>query len=265
MSPNLSLSWGAAILAGSLGLAGAASAASVEISVTNNQSAGGLYLTPVFAALHDGTFDPFNAGSPASGTVEALAEGGVITGLAADAGTNPNGFVGNGAGFGGAPVLDPGETGTLVLDADAGVHRFLTFMSMVIPSNDAFIGNDSPMAYEVFDAAGTFKGLGDILIYVSDVWDGGTEANNNQGAAFNTAMGTATDTTDVITQLANLDFLLGQETVAGTTVTGGTSGSTLLATITLRELAPIPVPAALPLMVGALGVFGLLRRRRTKG
>ena len=244
----------------STGLAAAVSAASVQISITNNQATDGVYLTPVLSVLHDGSFDTFDRGSAASSSLELLAEEGdpslvVADAMAAGATT---GVVFGPDGFGGAPVLDPGETSSIVLDVDPTTNRFFSYLSMVIPSNDTFIGNGRSMAYEVFDAAGAFTGLGSILVYSNQAWDAGTERNDGFGAPFNTAGGTATDTDGVVRRATgNLFFLNGQDTVAGTTI--DLSGRTLLATININE---VPLPAGFPLLLGALGAFGLLERRK---
>jgi hypothetical protein len=60
----------------------------------------------------------------------------------------------------------------------------MTFASMVVPSNDAFIGNHDPWAIELFDAAGNFKGKQVITVPGSMVWDAGTELNTEMDAAF---------------------------------------------------------------------------------
>ena len=168
------------------GFSTAVSAASVQISVTNNQDADGVYLTPLLSILHDGSFDTFDAGSSASASLEALAEEGNPGLVAADAALAgaTTGIIFGPAGFGGAPVLDPGETSSIRLDVDPMTNRFFSFLSMVIPSNDIFIGNDNSMAYEVFDILGAFTGLGPILVYSNDAWDGGTEENDGLGAPF---------------------------------------------------------------------------------
>jgi hypothetical protein len=239
------------------GLSTTVSAASVQISVTNNQDADGVYLTRLLSILHDGSFDTFDTGSTASASLEALAEEGNPGLVAADAAAAgaTTGVIFGPSGFAGAPVLDPGETSSIRLDVDPMVNRFFSFLSMVIPSNDIFIGNDNSMAYEVFDILGAFTGLGPILVYSNDAWDGGTEENDGFGAPFNTAGGTATETNDVIRRApGNLFLLEGQNTVAGTTI--DLTGRTLLATI---EVSEVPVPASLPLLLAGLG---FLRHRR---
>ena len=242
------------------GLATAASAASVSVSITNEQGPNGVFLTPVLSIFHDGSYDTFDVGGIASPGVEAVAEGGVVTQAVADAQAAgaASGVITSPGGFAGAPVVDPGETATLQFDLDPASDRYFSYLSMVIPSNDLFIGNPDQMAHEIFDIAGDFTDIGTIFIYSTDVWDAGTEENNNLGAAFNAAGGDATDTTKRITQQGSLFFLSGESTAAGT-VLDLANGRTLLATINISE---VPVPAAFPMLLAGLGGLGLMKRKR---
>ena len=250
------------VLAATVLAAGAASAATLQITVTNEQATGGLYLTPFLSIFHDGSFDSFDAGAPASTGVEAIAEEGDIAPLRgiADAAGHVTAVSANPAGFPGAPVLDPGEVATIEIELDSTDNRYFSFLSMVIPSNDTFIGNDNPLAYELFDSTGQF--IFDRLIQVtaSDAWDGGTELDDGNGAAFAPGTGfAATETTDPIARLANLDFLLGRPQAVGGTVQ---SANGLLASISITEVAPVPLPAGLPLLLAGLGALGIAGRRR---
>ena len=241
-------------------VASAATAATIEVTITNEQEPDGLFLTPLLAIFHDGSYDTFDAGGSASTGVETIAETGnagpeSVAAIGAGATT---GVITSPGGFAGAPVIDPGETTSLTFSLDPVSDRYFSYLSMVIPSNDLFIGNDDPLAYEVFDLAGMFTNLGVIQIFTSSIWDAGTEANTNLGAAFNAAGGVATDTNETISPLANVFFLIGESTVAGTTL-DLPEGATLLATI---ELSQVPVPAALPLLLLGLGGLGVVGRRR---
>lgn len=246
----------------SLALAAPVAAKTLEITITSNQAAGGLYLTPLLTVLHDGTYDAFDPGATASAGVQAIAEGGDVSvergGAAAAFNT---GVITSPGGFAGAPVIDPGETATLRINVDPATDRFLSFLSMVIPSNDAFIGNGNPFAYELFNDMGEFTNISPIEVTADEVWDAGTEVSNNLGAAFNTAGGDRTDENGFITLAgdAGLLNLLGQNTPAGTSVTSVPLGSELLATI---SVAQVPLPAGLPLMLFALGGLGVARRAR---
>jgi len=186
----------AAALASTALVAAPAAAKSIEITITSNQQVGGLFLTPLLTVLHDGSYDAFDPGSAASTGVETLAEtgspaaeiGGAAAGFTTNVITSPGGFAG-------APVIDPGESATIRIDnIDVTSDRYLTFLSMIIPSNDLFVGNGNPFAYELFDDMGNFTNISPIEITADEVWDAGTEANDNQGAAFNSAGGTETET-----------------------------------------------------------------------
>jgi hypothetical protein len=257
---SIATSLAASALLGSTLLASQATATTLEISITNNQSEDGLYLTPLFLALHDGGFDAFDAGSAASAGVEALAEGGDASGVIATAqgAGAQTGVITSPGGFGPLPIIDPGETASIRINVDPSTGRYLSFLSMIIPSNDGFIGNDNPEAYAIFDDTGTWAGLGPIEVTLADIWDAGTEVNDNLGAAFNTAGGTSTDEDGTIGLFGDLSVLFGQNTADGTTI-GSTLGSSL-ATITV---ASVPLPAGLPLLGSALLLAGLAGRRRT--
>ena len=224
---------------------------------------GRLFLTPLLAAFHDGTFDTFDADAAASASLEALAEQGDPSGLIADAGFAgaEAGVIFSPGGFPGAPVIDPGETAQLSFDLDELNDRYFSFLSMVIPSNNLLIGNDNPLAHEIFDVAGLFTGLGIIDIFGGNVYDAGTELNNNMGAAFNTRGGTAIDEGGVVALAGDLSYLLNQPTVALGTISSVPAARELLARI---EINVVPVPAALPLLLVGLGSMGFVARRRKK-
>lgn len=251
-------------------LASAASATTLEITVVNEQASGGLYLTPLLSIFHDGSYDSFDAGSNATAGVELLAEQGDPSGVIADvnAANTANGtnhattVIANPGGFPGAPVLDPGEVTTIQIDLDVATQRFFSFLSMVIPSNDTFIGNDGAMAYELFNLDGDFVFDSPIEIFAGDAWNAGTELDDGVGAPFtgpNGPAGESTETFEAISALDNLDFLIGRPQAPGGTVQ---SASGLLASISFSEVAPVPLPAGLPLLLGGLGMIGFLRRKK---
>ncbi|MCI0630901.1 MAG: spondin domain-containing protein, partial [Phycisphaerales bacterium] len=122
------------------------------------------------------------------GGLENVAEDGTVSVIGAEfAASEPDGLGGvilAPAGFPGLPVFDPQDSGNAVFDLDPNVHRFFSFASMVIPSNDAFIANPRATRHELFDEGGEFQGPIVINVRGSQVWDAGTEANTEMQAAF---------------------------------------------------------------------------------
>jgi len=248
----------------------------IRIEVQNNQAAGGFFLTPVWIGLHNGSFDFFDLGSSASNSTELLAEDGVLNdgmggGIINDFNTlNPNGIQsvitgpsGFGSGAGQPPVLDPGESFSVVLQVnDAMLNRFLSFGSMVIPSNDAFIGNDSGTEYELFDAAGNFNGTRTIQVIGNQIWDAGTEVNDGQGAAFSTNGGTGTTENLLLRVHPGLDNFIGTGTAAGTTITSGIGPNESVATFTITAVPEPSGSVIFVLVLVGVACCGLVSRRR---
>ena len=177
-----------AAIAGAIGcamMASAASAASIKITVTNLQGEGGLSITPLYTAFHNGSFDAFDEGGVASAGLELIAETGMASAIAAQrTATDPN-SVGNVlASPAGPPPIQPGEVVSSVMKLDATGPLFFTFLSMLLPSNDHFIGNDDALAHQIFGAGGEFLGNQTITVTGDQIYDAGTEANGLEGSAF---------------------------------------------------------------------------------
>ena len=256
---------GIQIMAAALLLSGAASfAETIVVSITNEDKSD-FYLSPYWFGFHDGTFDLFDAGTAASPELEALAEDGQLDGIRSlftSAGHTSHGTASNAEGFGGAPVIDPGETATVSIEVDTMVDRYLSYASMVIPSNDAFVSKDDPLEYEVFDAAGNLViDPVTIAVFSGDIWDGGTEVNDTLGATFSAAGGISSDQSGVITVLPNggLDNFLGVETAAGNTIQRTIERGGLVATIRITQ---VPEPAGLQLAGLAMFATMILRNSR---
>ncbi len=152
----------------------------VSVTFRNGAPDGGTFQTPVWIGVHDGSFDFFDLDSPASEALERLAEDGTTAPISQS-------FKDSGAGntdmtvisSGEFPPFAPGASASITLELDANdpKDRYLSFASMVIPSNDAFVGNNDPKAYPIFDDQG--KLIRDRII-ISDlrVYDAGTEVND---------------------------------------------------------------------------------------
>ena len=248
-----------------------ASAVDVEVTVTNLAPTDGLFLTPMWIGFHDGsaTFDLFDIGSPiaAGGGLEILAEEGDTSVLSGEFGTATSGSGGIDTtiiapgGFGGPPVFDPGESASSgTFNLDPVNNRYMSYASMVIPSNDAFIGNSDPTAVELFDSAGNFNGPFSFIVLGERVYDAGTEENTEMDAAFinqaNTGDGVVTNDPVAL----HVGFIgsagnpVGTPIILGGTTAAGTTLDTMLADFTqsghqIAEFSITPEPSSV-LMIG---------------
>lgn len=164
-------------------LAGAqTSIPSVIVTVENAQVGRGMFLTPPWIGIHDGTFDTYDGGQPANvplggNEIEALAEdgnNGPITATFEQ--RNPNAPQVQGV-AGPTGPLAPGESVNVTLNVDPTSDRYFSYASMVIPSNDAFIANGNPLAHQLFDDNGNFTGSS-FVVSGDETNDAGTEVND---------------------------------------------------------------------------------------
>ena len=264
---------------GALALTGAAFGApafatTLEISVTNTAASGGFSITPLFAAFHDGSYDAFNLGTSASAAVEALAEVGDATGVtdelaAADAKAQSVVIAGTETG---PPTIDPGETATRQVTLDPSGNRYLSFLSMLVPSNDTFLGTDDPRAFDLFGAGGVFAGDFTIDVTASYLYDAGTEVNDPaNGPAFILGQ-VGTDGAvegGTVQRASTLSAFAGLETPLGVLDDGlidftSEPGAFSVVSISIREVppAPVPLPATALLGIGGLAALGAVRGRR---
>ncbi len=259
------------------GIMGAgASAATLEITVTNTSGIGGFAITPLLAVFHDGSYDAFNVGDAASPGLESLAETGNPSGLPAEiAAADPSAAsVVIAAPDSGPPTIDPGETTSAMITLDETSNRYLSFLAMLVPSNDTFLGNDDATAYEIFDAMGDF--VGDFSIEVSGLflYDAGTEVNDpTDGAAFVAGVDATlgTDEGGTVHAATSLAAFAGVATPLGT-LDGSlidfttTPSRFSLATISISAVppAPVPLPASALLLIGSIGLLGGVSRRKRR-
>ncbi len=239
----------------------------IRITIENLQAVDGFYLTPVWTGFHDGAFDVFTSGQSAGGFpgLEVIAEEGdtgpISTEFNMVAGRHDLTILAP-AGFGGAPVFDPGEIVVEFIDVpNPSTNRYLSYASMVIPSNDAFFANADPMALEIFDNLGNFNGPVTIDILGGDIFDAGTEVNDMMGAPFSMIGGISTDDNGLIGPHPGLNGFLGTQTAALTILGSALNTDTPLARITITA---VPEPSTLALTImGLLAVTGMTIRRRS--
>ncbi len=209
------------------------------------------FATPVWFGLHDGSFDLFDAGSSASNALEVIAELGDVNPLTAAFEAAPgtpgdiNGVVRGGAT--GIPPISPGETGTGSFEViNPANYQYFSFASMVIPSNDTFIGNDNALEYRIFDDNGNFLGNNGVFeIQVTNIYDAGTEINDgsaNGGGAFIAGadeFGGAAEN-GVVTRATDLSEFQGVNTPNGLTINDTTLGAgESFATIRIIEVPAV--------------------------
>ena len=108
----------------------------VNVEITNLTNA--IYFTPLLVSAHDQHTHIFQPGTAASANLQAMAEGGNISGLIIDlesVGANTLADPANG-------LLAPGMTTTATLEVNKG-NRYLSIVAMLLPTNDGFVGLDA--------------------------------------------------------------------------------------------------------------------------
>lgn len=195
----------------------------LRVSVKNLSEKGGVFTTPFWFGFHDNSFDLFNPGEAASAGLEALAEDGTVGGLNAeltDADADALGTVLTGA----AGPIAPGETTSTIVSVDGSSNAYVNYAAMILPSNDAFVGNST--ATKLFDDDGNFLGPQTTTISGERVYDAGTEVNTELDAAFinQTANDTGVDENGVVAlhpgfngSLGNPDSPSGDQIILGGT------------------------------------------------
>ena len=149
-----------------LALASVADAATqIQVSLTTDGPVG---LAPALVVAHDGSYDLFDVGGMATTGLEDLAEVGDLTAALAEAdaaGANAIGFAAGG------PFFPNGGTGSAELVVE-DTETSLSFASMLLPSNDWFIGTAE--AIDISSLLGAAPGTS-LDIEFSTVYDSGTE------------------------------------------------------------------------------------------
>lgn len=240
-----------------------AQAATLKITIRNLSPTDGTLITPVWVGFHDGGFDLYDIGSPASPGLERLAEDGNTAPLSAEFAASGNGTVDTTIPGPGGP-LAPGEMGmtTLTLDGILPSSRYFSYASMVIPSNDAFIANGDPTAFEIFDAAGNFLGA-DFIVLGSAVRDAGTEVNDEIPANTAALMQTVADTgvMEMGTVQNHGGFIPGGNILTARPGADFTASGYQVAHITVEA---VPEPGEITMLIAGLLVGGVLLYRRRR-
>ena len=137
----------------------------IDVKISNNTN--GIYFTPLLVSAHPSTTALFISGEAASTHLEAMAEGGDVSGLVgdldavnADSTTNPA-----------EGLLVPGaSTMTTLVTVDENTN--LSIVAMMLPTNDGFVALNN---WKIPTEAGTYK----INI---NAYDAGSEANSELAA-----------------------------------------------------------------------------------
>jgi hypothetical protein len=243
-----------------LGVSAHAQQRMVTVTVTNRAPASGIAFAPTHLGFHRGVFDAFDIGRTAGAGIVSVAEGGAGGQWQADfAAADPTATRGT---IGGA--LLAGESRSLTFLVDAGRNRFFSFASMVIPSNDFFIGNDAPMRYQLFDDAGNLL-IRSISQTAGQIWDAGSEAFSVAGAAFlvNGMNDVRTPQNGVVAfDFAELARFDGERTAAGYIFRSGLTADREIYTIDFSSTAVVPEPSTVALLSSGMLLLGLVARRR---
>lgn len=116
----------------------------LRVTVRNLAPANSVAFAPLRVGFNNGSYDSFNAGMTAGPAIVSIAEGGSGSAwFPAFGAADPTAALGTVVPMPPGPLL-PGASASATFTVDPALNRFFTFGAMVVPSNDYFIGNDSP-------------------------------------------------------------------------------------------------------------------------
>lgn len=155
ITPSITLAAGLAMASSS------AFAADLELSIQNLTP--GMYFTPLLVVAHTPEANLFEVGETATSELQAMAEGGDISGLSSIGESVNANTVANPAGG----LLAPSTSTTASFSNDDG-NSVLSIVAMMLPTNDGFVGLSN---WVIPTEAGTYT------VYLN-AYDAGTEAND---------------------------------------------------------------------------------------
>ena len=235
-------------------------ATQIEVTVTTTGPVG---LAPAFAAFHDGSYDIFDLGGTATSGLELLAEVGDASDILSEAGAA--GVTTSGAFAPGGPFAPNGGTGSHTFTVDPTDNMF-SLASMLLPSNDYFIGTDN--AIDITSLHNGPIGLS-LAFNLSNVYDAGTEEEDFAFAPGGGLVGitTAADPAGGTATANAISLVGGPDPFASfaniepvgfdTTTIDFTSGPVANITLTV-----VPEPGTLTLAGAGIAGLVLARRRR---
>jgi hypothetical protein len=253
-------------------------ATEVKVTLTNLAPADGVGLSPLWVGFHNGSFDTFDVGAAASVGIERTSEDGnavPLSGLFAASSAKSAGGVQ--AILPGPPAFSGNVRSLAIQNVDlTGSGRYFSYAAMVVLSNDFFVSND---AAKQFDLSGIAAG-GKISLLVGgagQVYDAGTEVNDFAYSLANghfgigggqTAANQGTDEHGVVqlvtgnpyTSFANQGLVPAGFQWGGLNFNAGPA----FARIDI-EVAAVPEPASMALMLAGLAAVAGLARRRGAG
>ncbi|MBT2969482.1 MAG: hypothetical protein B6D72_08490 [gamma proteobacterium symbiont of Ctena orbiculata] len=134
----------------------------ISVEITNLTNA--IYFTPLLVATHNRHTRLFEVSTEASANLQAMAEGGNISGLMDDVIAAGGEVVADPA----SGLLAPGASAEAMIDRPRKRNRYLSIVAMLLPTNDGFVGLDS---LRIPKKKGTYT-------YYLKGYDAGTEAND---------------------------------------------------------------------------------------